>query len=611
MIDKREADKSGFKTEDSGGIMSEHKKARLEQLKSIFPEAVNSDGLLDTEALQSALGVENYVSANQGYGLNFAGKGLARIKADEPTTKELHVEKEQSKDFDKSENVIIRGDNLDVLKILRKNYEGRIKMIYIDPPYNTESANFIYKDSFKESEEELIENYDLNRDAVKFFENMLGTKTHSSWLFAMYPRLKLARDLLTDDGVIFISTDDNEQANLKILCDEIFGEECVEQYIWDVREDGTLPKTAKDTVRKEHEYIVTAFKGKDEARLNKYSSLRYEGNEKFTNPDNDPRGPWMSGNISRGTQKGNGNGTSFTITTPANVEYDRTWSITQEEYDSLLADNRIHFPKKEKGVPRKKIFQNEPVVSTQSSIFERLRSSQSASESLQDIIGVDVFDYPKPVGLLRRLVEIGADEDSICLDFFAGSGTTAEAVMTVNAQDDGSRKFVLIQWDEEIDAKKHKPSLDFCKENNMKPVISSICIERVNRSGDKVKQETGLLDNGLDIGYKVFSLVEKPKVNEDENGKVTLELFNRQSTEDSLYNMMAASGETSLTDAVEEIEPDKLYKIQQSYFVLGECKTDLRTLSGYRVYIDGYADIGLLQWLNALGLDTELVKILY
>ena len=231
----------------------------------------------------------------------------------------------------------------------------------------------------------------------------------------------------------------------------------------------------------------------------------------------------------------------------------------------------------------------------------------NAHVDMNALFSQKVFSNPKPCELLKKVILYLSFTDGIILDFFAGSGTTAQAVMEVNKEDGGKRKFVLVQWDEEIKQENSKPAYDFCKENNLIPVISSICIERVHRAGEKIKQECDMLNQGIDIGYKVFSLVENPQLEEIENH---LQLSHRrQTTQDALYNMMAASGQNLLTDPIKTIEPDLLYKVNDAHYVLGECKTDLKTAG--KVFIDGYADISLEKWLNMLGLNKENITILY
>lgn len=225
MINKSQVEQNNLKILDSSQVLQNDKDQIIAKLKQLLPNVINSDNQLNTQALKDVIDIVNTTSNNQGYELTFAGKGIAKAKADEPTIKELKAELEQSKDFDNTENVVIRGDNIDTLKILRANYTNKIKMIYIDPPYNTKSENFVYNDNFKKNEEELIKEFGLAEETQNFLTNVYGTRSHSGWLSFMYPRLKIARELLKEDDVIFISIDDNEQANLKIICDEIFGEE--------------------------------------------------------------------------------------------------------------------------------------------------------------------------------------------------------------------------------------------------------------------------------------------------------------------------------------------------------------------------------------------------
>lgn len=316
-------------------------------------------------------------------------------------------------------HIIIEGDNLEALTTLAYTHAGKIDVIYIDPPYNTGHEDFIYNDTFVDSED---------------------TYRHSKWLSFMSRRLRIAKKLLSERGIMFISIDDNEQANLKLLCDETFGQGQVETYIWDVRVKGTMPKTAKNTVRKEHEYLIACYKS--DKRLQKYSSLKY-ADKKWSNPDNDPRGPWMSANISRGSEGSSGGFKSFVITNPAGISFDRDWSITKDEYEALLADGRIYFSDNGRGVPRLKKFQSEPVWSIQSSFFADLSNSQEASNVIKSILGEKMFDFPKPTALLQRIWQIAGTSNSAILDFFAGSGTTLHAVMQLNAEDGGKRTCIL------------------------------------------------------------------------------------------------------------------------------------------------------------------------
>lgn len=254
MISKKEATEHNVNIIETDNTLKSEKQERIAKIKELLPSVINSDNQIDLKALHDLVGIENTTSNNQGYELTFAGKGLARAEADRETTKELKAEIEQSKNFDETGNVIIRGDNIDSLKILYKNYHNKIKMIYIDPPYNTKSENFIYKDNFKQSDSQLIKEFGLGEDTANFLDNIYGTRSHSGWLSFMFPRLMLAKELLKEDGVIFISIDDNEQANLKITCDEIFGEEnFISNNIW-IKKNS--PQNDAKKISPSHDYIV-------------------------------------------------------------------------------------------------------------------------------------------------------------------------------------------------------------------------------------------------------------------------------------------------------------------------------------------------------------------
>ena len=523
---------------------------RIEQMKSISPTLVNSDGLLDVSVLKEWLGEESLVQNNQGYYLNFAGKSLSRLNADLPTDKELKVEKGQSKDFDTTQNLIIRGDNLDVLKILRPSYEGKVKIIYIDPPYNTNNANFVYDDSFRESEEGLIEKYDLPEDAINFFDNMFGTLNHSSWLFAMYPRLKLARELLSDDGVILVQIDHHEAHALKLMMDEIYGERNFkEEIVWEYRKGGMPSKN--NCFGKKHDIIFVYSKKSDFYRFdNRYIKEKNYYEKQF-----------------------------FGCKTGENGEFYTDVNIR----DVIGGDMAILEDGKEK------LENLKPLINTSG---ER----------------IDGFDSQKPPNLIKFLFKfyIKDSTDSIVMDFFAGSGTTAQAVLDFNNEYGSRHKFILVQRDEIITEDQRLYQL--CGENRINNNIFDVCLWRVDRAGENVKQETETLGKDLDIGYKVFSLTEKPKRITDENRQLQI-AGGRETTFDTLYNMMAASGHALLTDPIEKIEPDLLYKVYDAYYVLGEHKKDLKSTG--MIFIDGYVEISLESWLNTIGIEKENTKTLY
>lgn len=332
-------------------------------------------------------------------------------------------DREITEDNVNSYNFLLEGDNLHSLKLLEKTHEGKIDVIYIDPPYNTGNKDFVYEDTYVDKKDGYY---------------------HSKWLSFMNERLKIARKLLSNNGVIFISIDDNEQAQLKLLCDEIFNEENVETNIWSLidKAESTFEKTAGYTTRKEHEYLITIRKN-TKFKFKKYKDKIEFSENSFSNPDNDPRGKWFSGNMSRTGIKTTTGSKYYTITTPTGHKYTRNWTLSKKEYENALKDGRIYFSKNGSGVPRYKIFENDKKETIQSSIFSGLKTSITGKNQLKEVLGFLPFKYPKPIELIMRILEISSDKDSLILDFFAGSGTTGHAVMQLNKKDGGNRRFIL------------------------------------------------------------------------------------------------------------------------------------------------------------------------
>ncbi|EGK8048885.1 site-specific DNA-methyltransferase [Campylobacter lari] len=593
----------------------------LEYLKKNHPQTI-SDNTPNLNAIAQLLGLN---TKNQGYELNFTGKPLANALYNTPNTKEIKFHQDCSKDAQNTKNIIIKGDNLHALKLLKQSYYEKIKMIYIDPPYNTKNDKFIYNDDFVKEHRKLLlqtglleiddEGNEIRSETLNFFINQKGDRIHSAWLSFMLPRLKLARDLLREDGVIFISIDDNEQANLKILCDEIFGEENVETYIWNLSdfEETSFTKTASKTVRFEHEYIIACFK--NIKSLGRFKEYRFSDREDFTNPDNDPRGDWMSGNISRNGITSTNGSKYYTITSPKGIEYTRNWTVSKEEFDELIKDNRIFFPKNGEGVPRLKIFQNEESYSIQSSILSGLKTSVTGKKQIVTLFNKDIFSFPKPTFLIQRFLEIATckTEDDYILDFFAGSGTTAQAVMELNAQDNGNRKFILVQLDESIDEKKSKVAYDFCKNelSSKNPVISDITIERVKRAGVKIAKENA--GKNLDLGFKVFSMVEKPELVCDDNESLKLIKHVKLSPYEKALNL-ALQDCKCLDDDIKVIFEDRLYQCEQSFYVINfddEVLNFLKNTHDENVYINGFDDINLEIYLNLESFLKERLKVVY
>ncbi len=337
------------------------------------------------------------------------------------------------------DNMIIHGDNLEALKALLPEYQGKVDCIYIDPPYNTGNEGWVYNDNVNDPH---IRKW-LGAVVGKEAEDLTR---HDKWLCMMYPRLVLLQKLLSPNGVMFISIDDFEQTNLKEICHELFGVQNVEQYIWCLQDksESSFVKTAGLTVRKEHEYIIACF-NKADTRFNKYTGQRDFADTIHSNPDNDPRGPWFSGNISRNGIKTTTGTKYYTITNPAGESFTRNWTLTKEEYEEALNDKCIYFAKNGAGVPRLKIFPTKESQLIQSSLFTDVHTSITGKKELNAIFGDSPFPFPKPTTLISRLLQIATHKDALILDSFAGSGTTAHAVLNLNKQDGGHRRFILVE----------------------------------------------------------------------------------------------------------------------------------------------------------------------
>jgi adenine-specific DNA-methyltransferase len=545
MIDKEDAKNKGFQIIETSNHLKNQKQNLIAELKKLLPELISED-TLNIETLKNLLSTnlesENLTDSKLGYELNFVGKAVARAEADEDTKYVVSLNQTQSKNLATTDNIVIKGDNLDALKILKQNYQNKIKMIYIDPPYNTGSDNFIYNDYFKQKQDELIEKYNLTNDTLKYYENVYASKTHSGWLAFMYPRLKLARDLLKDDGCIFISIDDNEQANLKIIMDEIFGEEnFVTNFLWE-KSSANLSKFYKNN----YDYILCYIKNKEvfedkfigrisdgmgdssllNGKANIYSNLIFPPNSiafKFTDQTYINKFKEEDLELHNDIEIINNTNKNEVIIS-AHFKWKQDTLIQEiESGTSIIAKTnslRLRYQRDNKGdiiIPYKSI----------------TRENNVSLKNNEDVLG---FNNAKPVDLIMYLLSmINTQNHDIILDFFAGSGTTGQAVMELNKKDGGNRKFILVQKNEEI--KEKNEAYKFCEANNFEKVISSITIERLNRAGDKIKEENPLIEN-LDIGYKVFDLVEKPSLNIKNNNTELFIENNYKSSINAFYAML-------------------------------------------------------------------------
>lgn len=424
------------------------------------------------------------------------------MEANTTTNKTLRPCIEESKDWDNTENLYIEGDNLEVLKLLQNSYFNKVKMIYIDPPYNT-GNDFIYVDDFAQNIDEYEEaKGSFDEEGNRLFKNTdTNGRFHSDWCSMIYPRLVLARNLLADDGVIFISIDDNEQENLKKICDEVFGEKnFIAQVIW---ERAYAPVNLKKHFSENHDYIICYAKDIDKAICNGLPRAS-EANDRYSNPDNDPRGVWQSDNLSVGPIV---QSKIYEIITPGGRKVlppeGYCWRLTKEKFKEYIEDNRIWFGKDGNNVPRIKRFLSEVKQSvTPMTIwkYSEVGHSQDAKQNLKKLFdGKSFFDYPKSVELIKRCIQLYSNESSIILDFFSGSATTAHAVMQLNAEDGGKRKFIMVQLPEKTDEKSEAFKAGYKN-------ICEIGKERIRRAGEKIKEEAGLNGQDLDIGFRVLKL---------------------------------------------------------------------------------------------------------
>ena len=490
------------------------KKENLEKLAQLFPSIIK-DGQVDFKALKEELGDIEEVKEER-YEFTWAGKQNAKKKVQEDVgTKTLKYIEEDSKNPDTTENLYIEGDNLEVLKLLHQNYYGSIKMIYIDPPYNT-GKDFVYKDNFSQDGiESDIQEGSRDEDGNRLeINNKSSNRYHANWLNMMYPRLKIARDLLTDDGVIFISMDENEIHNLRKICDEIFGEEnLIEEIVWEKK---FAPQNDAKYFSLNHEQILSYAKNKNLFKRI-LLPMTEEQKSRYKNPDNDPRGPWQSDNltVARLTQKDR-----YGIITPSGKKIipteGRSWGVSKEKFEELVKDNRIWFGETGENTPRLKRFLAEiqqGIVPISLWYYTEVGHTQEASKEVKEIFdNKKFFDYPKPVKLIKKMLLISSKEKDIILDFFSGSATTAHAVMQLNAEDGGNRKYIMVQLPEEVDEKSE--AYKFLKENNKPTNICEIGKERIRRAGELIKKEIEESNNQLklgeepkkvpDIGFKVF-----------------------------------------------------------------------------------------------------------
>lgn len=473
--------------------------ADLEKLRAVFPQCF-SEGKLDISKLLALFGQYDDNDFEK-YKFEWKGKSECYRIAGKRSTGTLRPCPEESVNFDTTNNIYIEGDNLEVLKLLQSSYYNKVKMIYIDPPYNT-GNDFVYEDDFKDP---MTKYKEVTQQTTKSNPETMG-RFHTNWLNMMYPRLRLAANLLRDDGVIFISIDDNEVTNLRRLCDEVFGEEnFIAQMIW---QRAFAPKNDSKYTSNDHDYVIAYAKNLNNFVIGRLPRTE-EANARYKNYDNDPRGAWTTGDL---TVKTYSEKYDYPIVTPSgrivNPAHGSCWRVSQERFAELVADNRIWFGETGENVPRLKRFLSEVqegMVASSLMLHKDVGHSQEGRQELKKLFDdKGYFDAPKPLRLLHRLLTLAnVKENDIILDFFSGSATTAHAVMQLNAEDGGNRQFIMVQLPELCDEKSEAYKAGYKN-------ICEIGKERIRRAGKKLTENNGQLaledKKPLDIGFKVFKL---------------------------------------------------------------------------------------------------------
>ena len=574
------------------GMTMNIEQANVEKLKEVFPE-VFADGKVDFDKLQGLLG--HYIADDkEKYSFSWKGKADSLRLAQKRSTGTLRPCKEESKNWDTTQNLYIEGDNLEVLKLLQSSYLNSVKMIYIDPPYNT-GNDFVYTDDFADG----IAHYkEVTGQATKSNPETAG-RYHTNWLNMMYPRLKLARNLLTDDGVIFMSISDAEFHNLKKIADEIFGEM---NYCGDIIWNSTKSVTNTALISVSHTYNLVYFKNMDYFVENREVFRLPDDGEGFENPDNDPRGPWKADPFQVGGWRPN---QQYEIINPnTGVAYRPnagcSWKNDYQKFQELLRDNRIVFGKTGEGGPQRKrfIWEAQERGKVSKTLWDDVETTTNGTQMIKKMFdGVSVFDNPKPVGFIKRLLQLGSSKDSIILDFFSGSATTAHAVMQLNAEDGGHRKFICVQLPEKTDEQSEAYKAGY-------KTICEIGKERIRRAGEKILDELKIKNEELkineknnpqfkiqnskflipqlDIGFKVFKLDSSNLVKWD-NTPTTDEEEVKKRIQQSLFY---------LVEGREDL--DLVYEIMLKYGLSLTLPVEERKFDGITAYIINHPDYKVL-----------------
>tara|TARA_B100001287_G_scaffold274655_1_gene280405 strand:- start:2433 stop:4304 length:1872 start_codon:yes stop_codon:yes gene_type:complete len=555
-----------IKSGDAQSMSEDILQSNIEKLKELFPELV-TENKIDFDAFKAVFGDE-VEEEDEYYRFTWAGKSQARREAHKPSTGTLRPCKEDSVDWDTTQNLYIEGDNLEVLKLMQKSYAGKVKMIYIDPPYNT-GKDFVYKDNYKDN----LKNYQEVTGQVDSDGNKLSTNSdsdgryHSNWLNMMYPRLRLARNLLKNDGVIFVSIDENENENLKKILNDNFGEEnYIQEIIWEKK---FSPQNDAKYFSLNHETIFCYAKNRSEFKRNLLPMTESQMG-RYKNLDNDERGVWQSSDltVARLTEKDR-----YEISTPSGDKIlptnGRSWSMSKEKIEELINDNRVWFGEDGNNTPRLKRFLSESqqgMVPISIWNHSEVGHTQASNQNLKKLFDDQkIFDYPKPVELIKQCLVIASDKDSIILDFFSGSGTTAHAIMQLNADDDGHRKHIQVQLPEPTDEKSEAFKAGY-------KTIAEIGKERIRRAAKKIAEENPEKAKDLDLGFKVFKLDSSNIKGWDGNPEDV-----QQSLLDAVSNIKE-----------ERTEEDVLYEILLKYGLDLTLPIEEKQIEGKTVFNVGY-----------------------
>ena len=550
------------------------------KLAALFPNAVtetideNGDVVraIDKDILMQEISTHVVDGNEERYQFTWPDKRQAMRLASTPIAATLRPCREESVNFDTTENLYIEGDNLDVLKLLRETYLGKVKMIYIDPPYNT-GNDFVYDDDFAEDAGEFqFRDNQYDDQGNRLVQNTESNgRFHTDWLNMIYPRLKVAKDLLADDGVIFISIDDNEQENLKKICDEIFGgQNFIAQLVW---ERAYAPKNDARFISNSHDYVIMFAKSIEKFVIGRLPRTA-EANARYSNPDNDPRGVWKASDISVKTYNA---ACDYPITTPSGRTVEpptgRCWSLSKNAFLERLQDNRIWFGPDGNSTPSMKRFLSElkfdGMAPTSIMFYKDVGHSQEGAQEVTKLLDAGVFDGPKPVRLLERVLTLAnLKEDSIVLDFFSGSASTAHALIKRNAEKQSHCKFIMVQLPEQTGDK---------ASNAGYKNICEIGKERIRRAGKKIKEEAGLTAGNLDIGFRVLKLdssnmedvyYSPDNTRQDDLLSLISNTKSDRSPEDLLFQVMLELGVT-LSSKIEECEISgkKVFKVAGNFLI--------------------------------------------